>query len=32
MHELFEQPAPRTLTIQRGEGTLTVNLTPRVMF
>jgi PDZ domain/Aspartyl protease len=32
MHELFEQPAPRTLTIQRGESTLTVNLTPRVMF
>ena len=32
MHELFEQPTPRTLTIQRGDSTLTVTLTPRVMF
>jgi hypothetical protein len=32
MHELFEQPTARTLTIQRGDSTLTVTLTPRVMF
>jgi hypothetical protein len=32
MHELFEQPTTRTLTIRRGDRTMTVTLTPRVMF
>lgn len=32
MHEMFEQPVARTLTIRRGESTLTATLTPRLMF
>jgi hypothetical protein len=32
MHELFEQPTPRTVAIRRGDRTLGVTLTPRVMF